>query len=168
MKITNEWLPLLPEDMDSVNSIADAVHTTLPERPEVFLEKATLFPKGCRKLVLNEKTVGYGISHPWMLYSIPPLDELLRRLPDNPECIYLHDAVLLPEARGAGAAARYVEYIKGLARSMGIRSLALVSVYGTDVLWARFGFQVIQTPDLTAKLTSYGASGKYMVCHQHE
>ncbi|MBM3879412.1 MAG: GNAT family N-acetyltransferase [Verrucomicrobia bacterium] len=168
MNILAEWVPLLPEDMDSVNSIADAVHTTLPERPEVFMEKRNLFPDGCRKLALNGRTVGYAISHPWMLYSIPPLDDFLETLPTKPDCMYLHDMVVLPEARGAGASGRYMQYIKAVTRSMGIRSIACVSVYGTDVLWSRFGFQVIQTPDLIAKLSTYGATGKYMVCHQNE
>ena len=163
-----EWLPLLPQDLDSVNSIADRVHKTLPERPEVFEEKATLFPQGCRKLVFNGKTVGYGISHPWMLNSIPPLDDFLEELPKHPECMYLHDIVILPEARGGGAAANYVEYVKRLSVSMEIKSLALVSVYGTDVLWSRFGFRAIHSPDLSAKLASYGATAKYMICRQNE
>lgn len=159
-----EWEALLPADLDSVNKIADCVHTTLQERPEVFEEKLILYPKGCRKLVSGKHAVGYGISHPWTLYSIPPLDTFLKALPPKPECLYIHDVVVLPDARGHGAAARYVDYIKSLAREAGILSLALVSVYGTDVLWSRFGFRVIVTPDLSAKLISYGASAGYMVC----
>jgi len=160
----SEWLPLLPADLDSVNRIADSVHTTLPERPEVFEEKVTLYPRGCRKFVSGDHIVGYGISHPWTLYSIPPLDKFLKTLPLNPACLYIHDVVVLPGARGRGAAARYVDYIKRLARESAIWSLALVSVYGTDMLWSRFGFRVIANSDLDEKLTSYGASARYMVC----
>jgi N-acetylglutamate synthase-like GNAT family acetyltransferase len=103
-----------------------------------------------------------------MLNSIPPLDEFLKALPEHAECLYLHDIVILPKARGGGAAARYVEYIKNLAAGMGIKSLALVSVYGTDVMWSRFGFQAIHSPDLSAKLASYGGTAKYMICRQHD
>lgn len=163
MSNTTDWQPLLPSDLDSVNRIADLIHTSLPERPEVFEEKVRLFPSGCRKLVSGDDIVGYGISHPWMLYSIPPLDEFLKSLPQNPECLYIHDIVVLPKARGNGAAARYVDYIKHLAAAMSIRSLALVSVYGTGVLWRRFGFRVVQNPELDRKLVSYGATAKYMV-----
>ncbi len=159
-----EWLALLPVDLDSVNRIADCVHTTLPERPEVFEEKVILYPRGCRKFVSGDHVVGYGISHPWTLYSIPPLDTFLRTLPPEPECLYIHDVAVLPEARGRGAAARYVDYIKRLAEESAIWSLALVSVYGTDVLWSRFGFRVIVDSDLNDKLASYGASARYMVC----
>jgi len=158
------WAPLAPADLDSVNRIADLVHTTLPERPEVFEEKVTLFPKGCRKFVCEERILGYGISHPWTLHSIPPLDTFLERLPSNPDCLYIHDVVVMPEARGRGAAARYVDYIKAIAADSGIWSLALVSVYGTDVLWSRYGFRVVLGSALDDKVASYGASARYMIC----
>lgn len=159
-----DWQPLLSEDLDMVNAIADRVHKTLPERPEVFAEKVRLFPEGCRKLFFQNKMVGYGISHPWTLYSIPPLDEFLVSLPQNAQCIYIHDVVVLPEARGQNAAGRYVDYIKRLATRLAIPSLALVSVYGTDVLWSRFGFHGVQNEELSRKLVSYGATAKYMIC----
>jgi len=159
-----DWYQLLVEDLPYVNHIADIVHTTLPERPEVFEEKVRLFPAGCRKLLSEKNIVGYGISHPWMHYSIPPLDEFLHKLPEASECMYLHDVVVLPEARGRGASSRYVDYVKGVARGMGITRLALVSVYGTDTLWSRFGFKVVQNHSLDLKLISYGCSAKYMVC----
>jgi len=99
-----------------------------------------------------------------MLNSIPPLDEFLKSLPKEPECLYLHDIVVAPEARGLGAAARYVDYIKQLAHEISIKSLALVSVYGTDVLWSRFGFRAVLNSSLSRKLGSYGATAKYMLC----
>jgi GNAT superfamily N-acetyltransferase len=99
-----------------------------------------------------------------MLNSIPPLDEFLKALPKNPECVYLHDIVVAPEARGLGAASRYVDYLKQLAYDINIMSLALVSVYGTDVLWSRFGFRTVLNSDLSFKLVSYGATAKYMIC----
>ncbi|NTU74261.1 GNAT family N-acetyltransferase [Candidatus Roizmanbacteria bacterium] len=160
-----EWLPFQASDLEDVNKIADRIHTSLPERPEVFEEKVMLFPQGCRKLVLNHKIVGYGITHPWVLYSIPPLDDFLRALPEPPQCLYIHDVVVLPEARGHRAAELYVDYIKLLAKKMAISSLALVSVYGTDVLWCRYGFQVSKDSIIANKLASYGESAKYMVCN---
>ncbi len=159
-----DWYPLLIEDMTWVNRIADMVHTTLPERPEVFEEKVRLFPRGCRKLLSGDAIVGYGISHPWMLSSIPPLDAFLQRLPTAPECLYIHDVVVLPAARGKGAAGNYVDYVKNVARDMNIPALALVAVYGTDHLWSRFGFKVMQDASLGNKLQSYGGTAKYMVC----
>lgn len=163
-----DWHPLLIDDMGCVNRIADIVHTTLPERPEVFEEKVRLFPSGCRKLISGDAIVGYGISHPWMLFSIPPLDTFLQRLPNVPQCLYLHDIVVLPAARGSGAAGQYVDYIKAVARQMCIPALALVSVYGTDRLWSRFGFRVVQDTSLDSKLQSYGGTAKYMISDDND
>lgn len=164
MRNTTDWRLLLLPDLNAVSRIADRIHTSLPERSEVFEEKVKLFPNGCRKLVSGGDIVGYGISHPWMLYSIPPLDEFLKSLPPKPECLYIHDVVVLPEARGNHAASRYIDYIKHLAATMNISALALVSVYGTDALWRRFGFRIVGNPDLDRKLVSYGATAKYMIC----
>ncbi len=168
MECQLHWEALEIKDADAVNIIADRVHVELPERQEVFLEKIRLYPEGCRKLVGAAVTVGYGISHPWLLNEIPPLDAFLGGLPTQPECIYIHDVAVLPEARGHGAAAHYVEYIKELATTRKIPALALVSVYGTDPLWSHFGFKVIHDQRLAEKLITYGASAKYMVCSLYD
>lgn len=156
------WIPLLPQHLDRVNEIADTIHTTLPERPEVFEEKCRLFPEGCRVFVRDDRVIGYAVSHPWMLGRIPPLDEFLRTLPETPTCLYLHDIVVLPEARGQKAAERFLDYLERVAHQMSLRYLALVSVYGTDALWSRHGFEVTRRPELAEKLESYGSTAKYM------
>lgn len=70
---------------------------------------------------------------------------------------------MLPQARGHGAADQFVETVAALARKLGIASLALVSVYNTDPLWATFGFEAVEDPELIDKLLSYGNTAKYMV-----
>jgi GNAT superfamily N-acetyltransferase len=156
------WIPLLPQHLDRVNEIADEIHTSLPERPEVFEEKCRLFPDGCRVLVRNDHVLGYGVSHPWLLARIPPLDQFLQALPDHPTCLYLHDIVVLPEARGQNAAENFVKLLEDVAARRSIPHLALVSVYGTDALWSRHGFAVADKPALAAKLRTYGPTAKYM------
>ena len=155
-------MPLLPWHLDRVNEIADSIHTTLPERPEVFEEKCRLFPEGCRVLARGENVLGYAVSHPWLIGQIPPLDEFLRSLPAKPTCLYLHDIVVLPEARGHKAAEAFVRILEQLARQQAVSNLALVSVYGTDALWTRHGFEATNKPDLETKLRSYGTTAKYM------
>ncbi|WP_462120734.1 GNAT family N-acetyltransferase [Methylorubrum thiocyanatum] len=158
-----EWHPLLAEDMAQVDAIADSIHTGLPERPDVFEEKRTLFPAGCWKFVINQTIVGYGLSHPWRLFDVPPLDEFLGELPSSANCLYIHDVAILPQVRGQRAAPRYIERISSQARMLGIPNLACVSVYGTDRLWARVGFETVSNEAIKAKLVSYGDSAKYMV-----
>ncbi len=176
------WKPLNLSDLEAVSQIAGMVHPSLPERPEVFAEKVRLFPEGSRKLVWGGAILGYAIAHPWELYSIPPLDDFLGALPPRPECIFIHDIAVLAEARGKGAAQTYLEQLNSLAGTLSMGLLALVSVYGTEVLWRRFGFQVRRAPfereasvqgsagasppsceALRRKLLSYGPTAQYMV-----
>lgn len=161
----SHWRRANDSDLPRINEIADQIHTGLPERPEVFAEKIRLCPEGSLVLLAGDKIVGYGISHPWQLHQIPPLDAFLERLPRDADCLYVHDVVVLPEFRGKLATASYIDEISRLAKATHIRALALVSVYDTHPLWGRFGFRVV-TPDaeLSAKLRSYGDTAKYMIC----
>ncbi|HEY4527141.1 MAG TPA: GNAT family N-acetyltransferase [Candidatus Paceibacterota bacterium] len=158
-----KWTSLLESDITEVDKIAREIHPTLPERWEVFAEKLRLFPAGCFKFMFEGKMVGYTFSHPWTLYSIPPLDDFLHTLPENPDCIYIHDVAVLPAARGHNAAGLFIAQISKVAQKVQIQHLACVSVYGTDVLWARLGFRVVSSEEIASKLGSYGDSAKYMV-----
>ncbi len=160
---SSAWQPLRPADAAAVRALADSAHPGLPERTDVFAERIALFPDGCRKLVHAGALAAYGIAHPWLLDSPPPLDALLGALPAAADCLHLHDIVIAPALRGTGAAGRYVEEMAAVARVHGLPLLALVSVYGTNRLWRRFGFVERATPELAAKLAGYGASARYLV-----
>jgi hypothetical protein len=75
------WRCAKNDDLDMIKWIADMIHVDLQECSDVFAEKLQLFPQGCFALVQNGAVVGYGISHPWQLNSIPPLDTFLGALP---------------------------------------------------------------------------------------
>ncbi len=164
---TPQWRQATTEDLKAIDAIGNGIHTSLPERPEVFAEKLGLFPSGCRVLTYSGETVGYGISHPWHLNKIPPLDTYLKELPSQPDCIFIHDVVVMPSARGHGAAQRFIEIVADAARECLIPALALVSVYNTHPLWMKCGFEIVQRVDLTEKLRSYGDTAQYMVRTLH-
>ena len=157
------WVPLLESDIQEVDKIAREIHRALPEREDVFAEKLRLFPQGCFKLMFEGKMMGYAFAHPWLLYSIPPLNDFLHTIPENPDCIYIHDVAVLPVARGHNAAGLFIAEVEKVAQAMQIQHLACVSVYGTDALWARFGFRVVSSEEIVSKLGSYGDSAKYMI-----
>jgi hypothetical protein len=48
------------------------------------------------------------------------------------------------------------------ARQLGVDFLALVSVYGTQPFWARYGFEIANALELGTKLRSYGPTARYM------
>lgn len=157
------WRPLATTDLEGVHRIGGIVHAQLPERPAILAEKLQLFPEGCFKLASGEAIVGYALSHAWALFSVPPLNEPLLALPARPDCIHLHDIALLPEARGRGCVAVFMAALPALAACMKLKNLACVSVYGTDALWARYGFQIDDSADFASNLASYGATAKYMI-----
>lgn len=160
------WHPLLPEDIGSTSEIADKIHVDLPERREVFEEKITLYPSGCwKRLSPSGEIVGYGIAHAWTLHIIPPLDDFLGGLPKSPDCLYVHDVALLPEARGQNAGLEYINLLKKTAGQHGILNLACVSVYGTDKLWGRMGFRCMNNASANEKIAGYGSSAKYMIAN---
>jgi GNAT superfamily N-acetyltransferase len=157
------WRSAAATDLVDIQRIGDQLHPDLRERPEVFAERLKLFPEGCFALVRDEQVVGYGLSHPWLLNSIPPLNQLLGSIPQSPECLLIHDVAVLPRARGHGAAAALIELTAKLARKRGIPCLALISVYNTRPLWTRLGFEVIADSALMDKLKSYGQTARYMI-----
>jgi GNAT superfamily N-acetyltransferase len=158
-----QWRAASADYLETVDRIGNEIHVHLQERAEVFAEKFNLFGEGCFVLVQKERVVGYGLSHPWDLNSIPPLDTFLHALPSTPECLFIHDIVVLPEARHHAAAGALVELVAAVARQRGIAFLALVSVYDTHPLWARHGFEIVSNRSLDEKLKSYGDPAKYMV-----
>ncbi|PSO15738.1 GNAT family N-acetyltransferase [Bradyrhizobium sp. MOS003] len=157
------WRPAHASDLPAISAIAARIHPALPESPEVLAEKMRLYPDGCRVLVAGDEIAGYGLSHPWKQHRIPPLDGLLERLPEDADCLYVHDLAVLPESRG-GVLRAYIADIAQLARASGLATLALVSVYATQPLWQRLGFRPV-TADaaLLAKLASYGEGATYML-----
>jgi len=157
------WRPAHTSDLPAISAIAARIHPDLPERPEVFAEKMRLSPDGCRVLVAGDEIAGYGLAHPWKQHQIPPLDRFLERLPEDADCLYVHDIAVLPDQRG-GVTRAYVTGIAELAHATGIAALALVSVYATRPLWERLGFRAVAADAaLHAKLASYGEGATYML-----
>ncbi|SPP94578.1 MULTISPECIES: GNAT family N-acetyltransferase [Bradyrhizobium] len=157
------WRPAHTCDLPAISALAARIHPALPERAEVLAEKMRLYPAGCRVLGADEGIVGYGLTHPWMQYRIPPLDSFLHELPDRADCLHLHDLAVLSGFRG-GVARDYVAEIERLARASHIATLALVSVYATRPLWERVGFRAVTADaELRTKLESYGEGTTYML-----
>jgi GNAT superfamily N-acetyltransferase len=162
--MTFGWTGAARADLAAISAIAARIHAELPERPEVFEERWRFYPAGCQ--VLSDRSgriAGYGLSFPWKLRAIPPLDKLLGRLPEDADCLYVHDVAVLPEARGQRAAQFYIEWARCAAAALHLPNLACVSVYGTYVMWERFGFSTLVSPAIDDQLRSYGGSARYMV-----
>lgn len=159
------WRRMAAGDLPAVGRIADAVHPRYPESPAVPAERLALFPAGCL-LAEGEggRALGYCVSHPGTLGRPPALDSLLGALPAAPDCLYLHDLALLPEARGLGLGAAAADLLAGVAAARGLGRIALVAVNGSAPWWRRLGFEPHPGDDaLAAKLATYDADAAYLV-----
>lgn len=156
------WRPLRRRDLGDIARIARHVHPDFPERPEVFAQKAELFPAGCFVLEKQGTVCGYALAHPWSLDDVPPLDSFLDA-PERPDCLHLHDVAILEAARGASAATIVEGLLTEAARQRGLPMMALVSIYGSDRLWRRLGYRPRKSGRRCEKLKLYGEAALYMV-----
>lgn len=151
------WRAMGKEDIGSVIRLAEVIHPDYPEEDAVFMERFRLCPEGC--FVTGAPVRGYLLSHPWS--GEPPfLGSLLGALPSVPECWYLHDIALLPEARGEGHATAALDILEKLARQFGLDELRLVSTQQAFGFWLKQGFVVRN--EISPALLSYGEGARLM------
>lgn len=159
-----QWRPSADSDSIVINEIASVIWPHWPERPEVLDEKRRLFRDGSKVLMRHDGLlVGYGISHPWKLLDVPPLDSFLNDLPQEPDCIFIHDGAILPSARGNGHAGRFVDLIAEIALAEGIGSLALMSICDSYRVWSKYGFKAMRIAALADILKRFGDDASYMI-----
>jgi GNAT superfamily N-acetyltransferase len=157
------WRPMIAQDLSQVQALADTIHVSHPEDPEVLAERRRLYPQGCFMLVEDGRAIGYALTHPWRFAEPPPLNRLLGAIPSPATTYYIHDVALMPEARGKGYAAQITSLLVAHAREAGFSNLSMVAVNKSQVFWEKAGFRVIAVPDLKAKLASYGLDAALMV-----
>ncbi|UZD69453.1 GNAT family N-acetyltransferase [Brucella sp. JSBI001] len=158
-----EWRRMHEQDIAGVPAVANVVHLDFFEDEAVFRDRFKLYPAGCFVLARDTEILGYGISHPWKLDTVPALNAVLGELPDDTNTYYIHDIALLPDARSSGAATRVVELMATQAERDGFVTMSLVAVNGSQGFWEKKGFVVRDLPALEEKLKSYSDDALYMV-----
>ena len=158
-----EWRLMTIADIPEVDAIGEVVHPDFPEDIAVMENRQTLFPQGCFVAQGAEKPLGYAISHPSVIGEPAPLDTIIK-LPENADCLFLHDIALSEDARGLGLGSQIVPLLKKAAKDAGFDRLGLVSVNNSLGFWKSQGFKVLMPDDkLKAKLETYGEDAAYMV-----
>jgi ribosomal protein S18 acetylase RimI-like enzyme len=160
---STRWRQMTSTDLPGIERIASRVHADHPEDIGVFAERLKLYPAGCLALEGREGTIGYVVSHPWLLAQPPALNSYLRKLSARPDTFYIHDMALMPTARGSGAGRTGVELLVERARQEGLRGLSLIAVGGSLGFWQRQGFRVVDDAGIRSKLLSYGTAAHFMV-----
>lgn len=158
-----EWRRMHEQDIERVTVVANVVHLDFFEDEAVFRDRFKLYPAGCFVYARDTDILGYGISHPWKLDTVPALNSVLGELPEDTSTYYIHDIALLPAARSAGAATRVLELMAAQAETDGFFTMSLVAVNNSEGFWEKKGFVSRDLPALEEKLKSYSDDAIYMV-----
>ncbi|MFJ7276834.1 GNAT family N-acetyltransferase [Kitasatospora sp. NPDC098663] len=103
---------------------------------------------------------GYLLALPYPLFGCPDLGLAESGNGARTSNLHAHDLVIAEELRGRGLAPRMMCHLRDTARAAGCRTVSLVAVRGSQVLWAPLGYQ--ERPDVELP-ASYGAEAVYMV-----
>lgn len=158
--------PMQPADLAEVLRIQAACFTELvPESEASLAAKLQAAPEHCW-VAEGTSTAGllaYLFALPWRAESPPPLDALECVLPEQPDCLYLHDLSVDPRARGTGLAQALVQRFLERLEASGLDRACLIAVQNSAAFWGRWGFLPSPLgPDLAAKLRSYGPNVDYL------
>ncbi len=143
-----EWRHMQARDIARVTAVANVVHADFFEDEAVFRDRFMLYPDGCFVLERGNEILGYGVSYPWQLDTVPALNAVLGEL---------------PEARSGGNATRVVELMAAQAETDGFATMSLVAVSGSQGFWEKKGFVARDLPQLAGKLKTYSDGALYMV-----
>lgn len=151
-------------DIPAVLKIQAACYTELtPESNESLHAKLSASQSTCFVASRDGEIVGYLISLPWEFANPPVLNAETCRLPLLPDCLYLHDLAVTPNARKFGAGRALVKAFLTQLKMLGIGRASLIGVQNSAPYWERHGFRAapLSVP-LKAKLSTYGANAVYM------
>ena len=161
---TLHWRPMTSADLDAVAAIAVLGFPDHFEGRNCFENRLGLWPRGSFVLAGEDGAPkGYLVAYPWRADVAPTLNTCLAGIPDDASVMYLHDLALHPDVRGGGHTAEIVERLVEQAKADGFPTVALVAVNDAAGFWERRGFSVRSTPEMAAKLNSYGPDARYMV-----
>ena len=156
------WRPMAEADLDRVAEIAILGFPDHFEGRPCFVNRLDLSPAGCFVLQTPDGLEGYLVAYPWRAEAAPTLNTLIEAIPADAGVVYLHDLALTPAVRGQGWSKPAVQAVVDLAKAGGWTTIALVAVNDAVDFWRGHGFEVKQTPEMSAKLASYGPDARYM------
>ena len=158
------WRSMTEDDIDGVVTVARQSFPDHFESRACFENRLALSPAMSFVLADADDTVrGYLFAYPWKGQTAPALNTLIEAIPADADRIYLHDLALDPAVRGGGHTRSIVERLVDQVRADGWTMMALVAVNDATAFWQRMGFNAVTSPELSAKLASYGDDARYMV-----
>ncbi|MER5198893.1 GNAT family N-acetyltransferase [Streptomyces sp. NPDC002755] len=155
---------LQEEDWDEVVALEERAYavTGLSEGREALRSRQRASPSTCFVLEHAGGFGGYLLALPYPLFRCPDLslaEEGTAQESDRGSNLHAHDLVIAERARGRGMARRMQRHLEETGRAARYRTLSLVAVRGSEVLWSRLGYRARPEIGLPA---SYGSEAVYM------
>ncbi|MFJ8624839.1 GNAT family N-acetyltransferase [Kitasatospora sp. NPDC093550] len=166
---------LRDEDWDDVVALEERAYAAsgLSEGREALQSRHRASPDTCFVLEHAGRPGGYLLALPYPLSRCPDLS----RSEDGdasgggagaggrdgegarPGNMHAHDLVISEALRGQGLSHRMLRHLEETARAAGYRTISLVAVRGSHVLWTPLGYRARPEVELPA---SYGSRAVYM------
>jgi GNAT superfamily N-acetyltransferase len=131
----------------------------LSEGGEALRSRHRASPATCFVLEHAGGFGGYLLALPYPLFRCPDLSLVESGDGVRTSNLHAHDVVIAERARGRGLAHRMLRHLEATGRAAGYRTLSLVAVRGSRVLWEPLGYRARPEIGLPA---SYGAEAVYM------
>ncbi|MEU9045011.1 MULTISPECIES: GNAT family N-acetyltransferase [unclassified Kitasatospora] len=156
---------LREDDWDEVVALEERAYAAsgLSEGREALRSRHRASPDTCFVLEHTSRLGGYLLALPYPLFRCPDLSRSEHEHGDGEggesTNLHAHDLVIAEELRGAGRSHRMLSHLEQTARAAGYRTLSLVAVRGSHVLWTPLGYRARPEIELPA---SYGTRAVYM------
>ncbi|SFA69161.1 Acetyltransferase (GNAT) family protein [Collimonas sp. OK607] len=139
---------------------AECYPSLMQESEAVFRARLDLTPATCWVWSTQEHDpAAYLFSYPSNKDVVTALDQPFK-IAATPNCLYLHDLAVAPDARGRQAGNVLVAAALKHARESGMRWSALVSVQQSQKFWGALGYSAVDVTHSPARenLASYQVS----------
>jgi len=154
-----------PGDLPVVLAVQAACYTEIPPETAASIQcKQSASPTTCFVAWHHGEVVGYLLALPWQLAQPPALNAEIAHLPVAPDCLYLHDLAVSPQARNQGVGRALIDTFFECLRQSGLPQASLVAVQNAAPYWQRFGFRRVDpSPSLQSQLATYSPRAQYMI-----
>ncbi|MFJ2809919.1 GNAT family N-acetyltransferase [Kitasatospora sp. NPDC087271] len=151
---------LQEDDWDGVVALEERAYAAsgLSEGREALRSRHRASPDTCFVLEHADGLGGYLLALPYPLFRCPDLGRA-EAGGVRATNMHLHDLVVAEELRGRGLAHRMLRGLEETARARGYRTMSLVAVRGSQVVWAPLGYRARPEIGLPG---SYGPEALYM------
>ncbi|MGW3042376.1 GNAT family N-acetyltransferase [Kitasatospora sp. NPDC001159] len=152
---------LREEDWAAVVALEERAYAAsgLSEGGEALRSRHRASPSTCFVLEHAGDFGGYLIALPYPPFRCPDLGLTESAGVSRSRNLHAHDLVIAERARGRGLAHRMLRHLEETGRAVGHRTISLVAVRGSQVLWTPLGYRARPEVGLPA---SYGAEAVYM------